>query len=84
MTELYHQIGMSVKEKRLSAIVVYLHGFGDDIQSLLHFYLPLFILFYFIYSFIFHFSAELNDIKYSAYRTAMKLRCIQRASSRKF
>ena len=28
--------------------------------------------------------AELNDIKYSAYRTAMKLRCIQRASSRKF
>lgn len=27
------------------------------------------------------FAAELNDIKYSAYRTAMKLRCIQKATS---
>lgn len=30
---------------------------------------------------LYHQIAELNDIKYSAYRTAMKLRCIQRASS---
>lgn len=30
---------------------------------------------------LYHQIAELNNIKYSAYRTAMKLRCIQRASS---
>lgn len=30
---------------------------------------------------LYHQIAELNDIKYSAYRTAMKLRCIQKATS---
>ena len=27
--------------------------------------------------------AELNDVKWSAYRTAMKLRCIQKAAGRR-
>lgn len=38
----------------------------------------------FFSAYLFLLLAELNDIKYSAYRTAMKLRCIQKASSRKF
>ena len=30
------------------------------------------------------FAAELNDVKWSAYRTAMKLRCIQKAACCKY
>ncbi len=80
MTELYHQIGESknmhfrnisrIDQHRhysiVSSIICITWFRNDRVPIVWNFFL----------------LAELNDIKYSAYRTAMKLRCIQKASSR--